>query len=38
MEQEKKKRLTPESTLILTAFFASLAVVVAGIVCFILIK
>ena len=36
MEQEKKKRLTVESTLLLTAFFGSLAVVVAGVVCWIL--
>ena len=37
MEQEKKK-LSVDSTLILTAFFASLAIVVAGIVCYILFK
>ncbi len=37
MEQEKKK-LSVDSTLILTALFASLAIVVAGIVCFILFK
>ncbi len=37
MEQEKKK-LSIDSTLVLTAFFGALAVVVAGIVCFILFK
>ena len=35
MEQEKK-RLSPEATLLLTALFSTLAVVVAGVVCFIL--
>ena len=35
MEQEKK-RLSPESTLLLTALFSALAVVVAGVVCLIL--
>ncbi len=36
--EQKKNKLSIDSTLILTAFFASLAVVVAGIVCFILFK
>lgn len=36
--KKEKKRLTVESTLLLTALFASLAVVVAGVVYFIVTR